>query len=210
MGSPPSRAVSATRPKITTFPISVGFGDQMRLFGEIELMLTTVVNDFLIKEKEDGRMSIKSVEDVSRVWRQHNRPQVLEFRYDLGTQLQLVQANKQVFQFRGDGARDGLGVSAMLNGWRSVVRELGIRTFCTPDSDVRKFINDGYRMLELLGAKIDHFMLLQQWHKRVLERMKQAEKAERERARAVFGVTRQVVGDEYEGDEDSNHGIWCG
>ena len=208
-------------------PVSIDYGDQMRLFGELELMLTTVANDFLTIEKEEGRMSIESIQKVTKLWHNQNRPQVLEFRFDLAHQLLLVQANKSNFRFHGGGGgdpasaptaqHDGMRVNVLLNGWRSVVRELGIRTFCTPDPDVRKLLHDSWRILEMLGAPKECFLLLQRLQTSTLAKMAQASKQREERKKMVFGVTKPYVpaqaagGSFHDGDDgDTGNGIFMG
>ena len=169
----------------------------MRLFGELELMLTTVANDFLTIEKEGGRMSVESIQKITKLWHNQNRPQVLDFHFDLAHQLLLVQSNKSTFHFHGDAAgastQHGMRVNVMINGWRSVVRELGIRTFCTPDPDVRKLLHDSWRILEVLGAPKECFLLLQRLQTGTLAKMAQASQQREERKNMVFGVTKPYV-----------------
>ena len=156
-------------------------------------------------------MPVDTIQKVTRVWRNQNRPQVLEFRFDLATQFALVQANKGNFRFRGDNANNGLSINAMLNSWRSVIRELNIRTFCTPDSDIRKLLHDSYRVLELLGGSLARFLLLQKLQLRAFKAMNKAAEELAEREALVFGVTKQIPVDEgSDGDDESTHGIYCG
>ena len=168
----------------------------MRLFGELELMLTTVANAFLLSEKKAGRMSVGSIAKVTKHWHDHNRPQVIEFRFDFVTQLMLVQLNKDTFRFQGAHSEKSLHVCAMLNGWRSVARELGIRTFCTPDSDIRKMLHDSFRILEMLGAPPPFLHLWQRLQSRAFKAMIDMA-AQRQRKKDIaYGVTKEYVPNE--------------
>ena len=214
IGSPPSRSRSASNTRESNFPISVGFSEQMRILGELELMLTTTANTFLMREKDAGRLAIGTLRKINEYWRNQNRPQVIEFRYDLHTQYLVVEANKHAFRFAGPPASEqGFAVNVMLNSWRSVARTLGLRTFCLPDSDMRKLFIDSYRILELLGAQFEFSMLLNRLQKRAMDRMAEAGRERAAGKNVEFGVTRQVMNgmdlDEGEGD-GSNHGIYCG
>ena len=178
-------------PKAAELPVSIDYGDQMRLYGEIELMLSTAANGFLMEQKEEGRLSVSSVKKVTKSWFEDGRPQVLEFRFDLATQLKLVQLNVETFHFFGPDGHDGMRQAVLFNCWRSVARELSIRTFCAPDSAVKKMMSECYRILEMLGTKTEYFLLLQHLQVKTLEKMNAAEKARIER-KNMHGVTRQV------------------
>lgn len=163
----------------------------MRLYGEIELMLSTAANEFLMEQKEEDRLSVGSVKKVTKSWFEDGHPQVLEFRFDLATQLKLVQLNVETFHFYGPDGHEGMRQAVLFNCWRSVAKELSVHTFCAPDSAIKKMMAECYRILEMLGAKTEVFMLLQQLQVRTLEKMKLAEKARIDR-KNMHGVTRRV------------------
>lgn len=70
-----------------------------------------------------------------------------------------------------------------------------MRTFCTPDSVLRKQMHDVYRILEMLGAPLVAFLAFQEIQVGALGVMRGRER-ERERERMVgkgrvFGVERR-------------------
>ena len=186
----------------------------MRLYGELELLLQTVANTFLLSQKSAGLMSPASVAKVSRIWHNKNRPQVLEFRFDFATQLDLVKLNLTNFRFCGDRAEDALHRAALLNSWKGIARELGVRCFCAPDAAVKKMLHDSYKVLEMLGAQAPFFVLLQGMQRRALERIdREVVRKPREERKVRAGVTRQVLfsdGGENAREREENSGIFCG
>lgn len=172
----------------STFPITMEQGDQMRLFGEIDLLLTTVANSYLMDQKEANLLTVASVDTVRKRWAARGRAQVVEFRYDLPTQLELVRANMDRLHFFGTDAESWMRRAAMLNGWKDVARELGVRSFCSADSAVRKLLSDSYLLLEMLGATAAQFLLLQKLHVAALKKFEEVTEAN-----ANVGVTRPYV-----------------
>ena len=189
------------------------YADQMRLYGELELLLQTVANTYLLEQKEAGLMGPSSVGKITKSWFNKNRPQVLEFRFDLATQLELVKLNSSSFTFHGTFANDALHQAAFFNSWKGVVRELGIRSFCNPDAAIKKMLHDSYKVLEMLGAKTPCFLLLQHMQVKVLRKIEEEVvlKPRKER-KAKQGVTKRVVIDESLGGKEmeDNSGIFCG
>ncbi|MCJ1324102.1 hypothetical protein MMC10_000764 [Thelotrema lepadinum] len=233
--SQPSSPPEAPPPTGPSGPaVSVPPSEQMRLYGELELLLQTVANNYLHTQKELGHLSPSSVAKVSKAWHNKNRPQVLEFRFDLGTQLDLVRLNSTTLTFYGPRSADPLHKAALFNSWKGVARELGVRTFCNPDAAVKKMVHDSYKMLEMLGAKTPVFLMLQGLQQRVLRRIEEEVVLKPRRERKVrVGVTRQVDiptaggiggsggsgGNGGPGGEarmermeklEENSGIWCG
>ena len=97
-------------------------------------------------------MSVDSLKKVTDFWKSKGRPQVVEFHYDQSTQRDLIVANQKTFRFYGPNANDPLKVHAMLYAWKTNAREMAVRTFCYPDSMIRKHIQDAFVMLDFLGG----------------------------------------------------------
>lgn len=55
-----------------------------------------------------------------------------------------------------------------------MAREMSVRTFCMPDSVIRKHLHDCYRVLELLGAPVVTFLAFQEVQVRALRGMREA------------------------------------
>ena len=77
---------------------------QAKLYAEVELMISVTANKYLLDQKQFGRMSVESVEQVVKWWKSKGRPQVIDFQFDLMTQCNLILANIDSFRFYGPHA----------------------------------------------------------------------------------------------------------
>ncbi len=97
-------------------------------------------------------MTVDSLKKVTDFWKSKGRPQVVEFHYDQSTQRDLIVANQKTFRFYGPNANNPLKVHAMLYAWKTNAREMAVRTFCYPDSMIRRHIRDAFVILDFLGG----------------------------------------------------------
>jgi hypothetical protein len=132
--------------------ISLDPHTQAKLYSDVELMICTTANTFLLDQRHKNRMSTDSVKKIVHFWQKKNRAQVAEFQFDQSTQRHLVEMNFRTFQFPGEYGLQPVILRSTLNNWRAVAREMSVRTFCYPDSVVRKHMHDTYRILEMLEA----------------------------------------------------------
>lgn len=142
---PPSR-------QRTVFPVSIRSSGQSKLWSELEYMLIETCNCFLKEELEHDRLSRDSILRAKRQWQARNRPQVIEFYYDQATQYDIIIANFKTVRLYSDYAQDAVMLTSVLHQWKILIRELAVKTLCMPDSIVRRWLHDGRRILELLGA----------------------------------------------------------
>ena len=182
----PSKAPK-TRP-ITKFPVSLKPPEQSKLYCELELMLSAAANKYLMDQKEAGRMSLNSIQKVTQRWVERGRPQVIEFQFDLITQRELVFMNMKTFRFYGPHAENMVSLVTMLNSWKATAKEMSVRTFCTPDSVIKKQLHGTYKILELLGAALVSSVALSQIHRDVLQMMERRQAERREYDSLRFGV----------------------
>lgn len=136
----------------TAFPVSIKSSGQSKLWSELEYMLIETCNTFLKDELEGDRLSRDSILRTKRQWQARNRPQVIEFYYDQATQYDLVFANLPTVKLYSDYSQDAIMLKSVLHQWKVLIRELSAKTLCMPDSIVRRWLHDGRRVLELLGA----------------------------------------------------------
>ena len=134
------------------FPVSIKSAGQSKLWSELEYMLIETCNNFLKVELEAGRLSRESVLKVKHQWQARNRPQIIEFYYDQATQYELVIGNLRDIKLYSDYCQDAVLLNSVLHQWKILIRELTVKTLCMPDSIVRRWLHDGRRVLELLGA----------------------------------------------------------
>ena len=69
-----------------------------------------------------------------------------------------------------------------------MAKEMSIRTFCTPDSVIKKQFHGAYKVLELLGAPAASFIAFNQLHRETLQTMEQRQAEKREYESRRFGV----------------------
>ncbi|KAK5078360.1 hypothetical protein LTR64_003229 [Lithohypha guttulata] len=136
----------------SAFPVSIKSSGQSKLWSELEYMLIETCNSFLKDEFDHNRLQRHSVLRTKRQWQARNRPQVIEFYYDQTTQYELVIANLRTVKLYSDYAQDAIILNSVLHQWKILIRELSVKTLCMPDSIVRRWLHDGRRVLELLGA----------------------------------------------------------
>ena len=145
----PSKSKS---PQRSTFHVSLSPPMQAKLYSEMELMICATANQYLSTQAEEGRMSVESLQKITAYWESKNRPQVIEFMFDQATQRDLVYHNLKSFRFYGQNASNLVAMSVMMQAWKTLAREMSVRTFCTPDTAVQKHMRDTYQILEMLGT----------------------------------------------------------
>lgn len=166
---------------LSSFPVSLLPPYQAKVYSEIELMICVTANAYLIREKQAGRMSTESIKKVKTYWTSKNRPQVVEFQYDQMTQRDLVLDNLTSFKFHGEAAENPLVLNATMYSWKTMAKEMSIRTFCAPDSVIRKHMHDAHKLLEMLGAPLVTFLAFQELQLRTLAKINEKIKAREER-----------------------------
>lgn len=166
------------------FPVSLNPVRQAKLYMELELLICTTANMFLLEQYKAGRMTLESLKKTKEFWKNKGRAQVIEFQFDQTTQRNLICMNQQTFKFHSDKANNILQVNAMLYAWKENARQMAIRTFCAPDTVIQKQLHDAYKLLELLGAPLPTFLALQEIHSSFIRYIKKAETG-REKSEAI-------------------------
>ena len=135
-------------------------------------------------------MSPSSVAKVAQTWYAKNRPQVLEFWYDQQTQRDLVLYNLKTFRFYGPNAENVVALNAMMMSWKQLGKEMSVRTYCLPDSVVRKQMHDCEKVLEMLGAPMVTFRAFQRLQLDALLLIKNRQAAHQECGRIQWGIEK--------------------
>lgn len=176
----------------STFPVSLDPPTQAKLYSEIELMICVTANKFLIQQYEHGRMSPESVSKVTSFWGGKNRPQVIEFQFDQATQRDLILYNLKTFQFYGESAKNPVVLNSTMYNWKTIAKEMSVRTFCNPDSVVKKHMHDTHKVLEMLGAPLVTFLAFQELQVKALATIRETQKKRAERVRRN-GMPKEVL-----------------
>ncbi len=158
----------------STFPISLKPNQQAELYFDIELLICDSANTFLMYQYQKGRLSVDSVKKLTDFWKSKGRPQVVEFYYDQSSQRDLIVANQRTFSFYGPNANNPLKVHSMLYAWKTDAREMAIRTFCYPDSMIRKHIQDTFMIMDFLGGHPVQYLALQEVYAKFVKWVKEA------------------------------------
>lgn len=135
-------------------------------------------------------MSIESLVKITTFWASKGRPQVIEFQFDQATQRDLVLYNLKTFRFYGEHAENPVSLNSMMYNWKTVAKEMSVRTFCTPDSVIRKHLHDIYQILEMLGAPMVTFLAFQAMQVKALKTMREEQKKRDEAEMVQYGVER--------------------
>jgi hypothetical protein len=123
-----------------------------------------------------GRLSDESIAKTKRAWKDKNRPQVVEFMFDQGTQRDLIQSNLASIHFHGECGQSPLVLNATLYNWKSLASEMAVRTFCSADSAIRKQMHDAHKIIEMLGAAPNTFLALQDLQLKTLSKINQKQR----------------------------------
>ncbi len=164
---------------------------QAKLYSEIELMICATANQYLNVQQQEGRMTVESLTKVTQTWTSKNRPQVIEFMFDQATQRDLVLYNIKTFRFYGPLAENIISMNSMMQSWKTLAKEMSVRTFCTPDAVIRKHMHDTYRILEMLGAPLVTFLAFQEIQIKVLKVIREKQEKKDDYEAIKFGVERR-------------------
>ncbi|CAL8578494.1 hypothetical protein XPA_004271 [Xanthoria parietina] len=173
------------------FPVSLSPPEQAKFYSEAELMICATANKYLIIQQEEGRMSYESIKKITDLWSQKNRPQVIEFMFDQLTQRDLILCNLNTFRFYGPHAENLVSMHGMMQAWKTLAKEMSVRTFCAGDSTIRKQMQDIYKILEMLGAPMVTFLAFQQIQIKTLKRMRDQQRVRDEQEAIKIGVERK-------------------
>ncbi len=185
------RSPSKSSPTKSKFHVSLNPPEQSKLYSEVELMICATANHYLNVQQAEGRMSVESLTKVTQWWASKNRPQVIEFMFDQATQRDIVLYNLKTFRFYGPNADNIMSMSTMMQSWKSLAREMSIRTFCAPDAAIKKQMHDTYKILEMLGAPLVTFLAFQSIQVKALALMKEQQKKRNEYEAIKFGVEKR-------------------
>lgn len=125
---------------------------QVKLYAELEYLIVTTANRFLMDEYYDGHVSDLSIRRLTKEWISKNRPGVPQFCFDQSTQRELIFANRQSLKFGGGASTQPMLLHTIFSNWKAVCIETSVRSFCLPDAAVRKHLHDIEGILEMLQA----------------------------------------------------------
>ena len=165
---------------------------QAKIYSEMELMICVTANKYLLRELAASRISAESVAKISSYWSSKNRPVVAEFHFDQATQRDLILYNLTTLKFHGECAESPLVLNATMYSWKTMAKEMAVRTFSAPDSQVRKHMHDAHKILEMMGAPLVTFLAMQELQLKTLAKLsegsrKMQEKKREERRKEIEG-----------------------
>lgn len=161
--------------------ISLDAREQSLLFCELEFHLNNTLNQFINAELDRGRLVPDKLKKIADSWSQMGRPKVIGFRYDLETQLELVQLHLADFIFHGRRQGNPVEIAGVLHAMKINARAMRVRTFCQPDSVIAKQVVDSQSLFNLIGASNSQQIALAeiaQFFKIIIER--ETDKKQRE------------------------------
>lgn len=132
--------------------ISLNAREQSLLYCELEYNISTALNDYIAVQLEKGRLVPDKLKKVADMWQSKGRPKVIGFRYDLETQLELVNLHIDDFRFYGRRQADPAEIGGLLHAMKVNARAMSVRTFCQPDSVIAKQLVDAQSTFKMLGV----------------------------------------------------------
>ena len=158
-------------PSSSTARVSLDPATQAKLYADMEYMICLRANDFLVQQHSEGRISPDSIKKINNLWGSKNRPQVVEFHFDQATQRRLIISNLRDLRFNGECSTNPILLSTNLHNWKAIAKEMSVRTFCTPDSAIRKHMHDIHKILDMLGTPVSTFLAFEDLQMRTLSLM---------------------------------------
>ncbi|KAJ5587153.1 uncharacterized protein N7459_002918 [Penicillium hispanicum] len=155
----------------STVPISLDPITQAKLYSDLEFMICATANKYLLHQYYDGRVSQQSINKVNSFWGSKNRPRVTEFHFDQATQQQLIMANRASLHFSGESSTNPIRLHSNLRNWKVIAQEMSVRTFCLPDSAIRKHLFDLQKILDMLDAPLETMREFQELSYRAQQQM---------------------------------------
>lgn len=126
---------------------------QALIYSKLELFLCTSANTYLLVQLQNNRfLGNDSVKRFVDFWQSKNRPPVPEFQFDLKTQRDIILHNIRNFEFPSRYGLDPVLLKSTMDAWGTIISQLNVRTYCWPDSAIRKLLHDAEPVLEMLGS----------------------------------------------------------
>ncbi|KAJ6005695.1 hypothetical protein N7451_003639 [Penicillium sp. IBT 35674x] len=138
----------------TSLQVSLAPSCQAKLYSDLEMMICTSANDFLLRQYYDGRISQYSVNKVLQQWGSKNRPQVYQFHFDQTTQRELILENRRTLDLNGGCSTNPMQFHSSMQSWKAIATEMSARTFCLPDNAIRKNLFEMQQILDMLSAPV--------------------------------------------------------
>ncbi|KAF4342430.1 hypothetical protein FBEOM_3623 [Fusarium beomiforme] len=132
--------------------ISLNAREQSLLYCELEFNLSTALNDYITVQLDKGRLVPDKLKKVADAWHNKGRPKVVGFRYDLETQLELINLHIDDFRFYGRRQADPIEIGGLLHAMKVNARAMCVRTLCQPDSVIAKQLVDTHSTLKMLDV----------------------------------------------------------
>ncbi|KAK5661392.1 hypothetical protein OQA88_11291 [Cercophora sp. LCS_1] len=134
-----------------TLAISLNPREQSLLYCELELGVTSCLNDYLQAQFNNGRLETSKLKKIADAWHAQGRPKVTGFRYDMETQIDLVKLHIDHFKFYGHVTMNNR-IVGILDMMKANARAMRVRTFCQPDTVIAKQLLDSQHLFNVLGA----------------------------------------------------------
>ncbi|KAJ5713518.1 uncharacterized protein N7483_010699 [Penicillium malachiteum] len=144
--------------------VSLNPVDQAKLFSQLEMMICTSANNFLLRHYYEGHVSQHSINKVTNQWNSKNRPHVNQFCFDQGTQRELIMENRRTIIFTGGFVNKAVMFDSNMRNWKAIAMEMRSRTFCLPDTAIRKILYEIHEILEMLEASLSTLQELNEAH----------------------------------------------
>lgn len=135
---------------------------QSRLYGRLNMVLSTIVNRFLVEEYQSGRLSTAMAAAFVEKWVELGRAEVTEFNFGLPFQAKILWESRNNILFCGRYNRQIR--DTILNQLLVDANAIALLTYCHGDSAIQKHLMDSWKVMELLGADWAEYESLSKIH----------------------------------------------
>jgi hypothetical protein len=139
-------------PRVPRIVISLNPREQSLLYCELEFHVSNALHAYITNELNHGRLDPNKLKKIADGWGQKGRPKVVGFRYDLETQLDLLDLHIEDFRFFGRRQGNPVEIAGLLHAMKVNARAMRVRTFCQPDSVIAKQLVDSQSLFNTVGC----------------------------------------------------------
>ena len=146
--------------RVNRTSISMKPRPQSLLYCELEYTISTALDEYIRSQLSDRNLRAAKLNNVAGSWASRGRPNVVGFRYDLETQIDLLEMHLDEFMFYTWRTENSANIRGVLHSIRASAREMRARTYCAPDAVIQKHLADAQVLLDIINAnEAAHLMI---------------------------------------------------
>jgi hypothetical protein len=136
--------------------ISVDPAAQARIWADLNLLLATVTNRFLLYEADAGRLDPQIVNKARNDYEAKYGTPMVEFFFDVVTQYELVKSNFETVMFHEELEENMYAIQAGFEKWGRIAEMISRGVLCQPDNNLYRCVHGLKTPLLMMRAPSQH------------------------------------------------------